>query len=57
MTTVHHLPARLSPALTVREAITDAITRFLVGLDTSDKPLFENRLYRNRNPKHQWKCL
>ncbi|KAJ0419679.1 hypothetical protein BJY00DRAFT_285737 [Aspergillus carlsbadensis] len=42
MATIHPLPAHLSPALTRREAITDAITRFLVALDTSDKPLFES---------------
>ncbi|KAL3482940.1 hypothetical protein BJX62DRAFT_245383 [Aspergillus germanicus] len=43
MTTIHqhHLPARLSPALTVWEAITNAVTRFLVALGTPNKPLFE----------------
>ncbi|KAL2836898.1 hypothetical protein BJX68DRAFT_274314 [Aspergillus pseudodeflectus] len=42
MATIHPLPALLSPTPTVREAVTDAITRFLVGLDTSDKSLFES---------------
>jgi hypothetical protein len=42
MATITHLPAHLSPALTRREAITDAITRFLVGLDTTNKSLFES---------------
>ncbi|KAL2812540.1 SnoaL-like domain-containing protein [Aspergillus granulosus] len=49
MTTIrqHHLPACLSPALTVREAITDAVTRFLVGLDTPDKHLFESAFIKS----------
>ncbi|KAL3466894.1 SnoaL-like domain-containing protein [Aspergillus heterothallicus] len=42
MATIPSLPARLSPALTGREAITDAIHRFIAGLDTSDKALFES---------------
>jgi hypothetical protein len=42
MATIPPLPARLSPGLTRREAVTDAITRFLVGLDTSNKSLFES---------------
>ncbi|KAL3488400.1 SnoaL-like domain-containing protein [Aspergillus germanicus] len=42
MATLPPLPAHLSPGLTRREAITDAITRFLVGLDTSNKSLFES---------------
>ncbi|KAL2812002.1 hypothetical protein BJX63DRAFT_397866 [Aspergillus granulosus] len=44
MATIPSLPARLSPVLTGREAITDAIHRFLTGLDTSDKSLFESSL-------------
>lgn len=36
------LPAALSPALTPREAITDALYRCVNGLDTNDKALFES---------------
>ncbi|KAL2828331.1 SnoaL-like domain-containing protein [Aspergillus pseudoustus] len=42
MATIPSLSARLNPPLQGREAITDAITRFLVGLDTDDKTLFES---------------
>ncbi|RJE18852.1 hypothetical protein PHISCL_08808 [Aspergillus sclerotialis] len=42
MDTIPSLPAKLSPSLTEREAITDALYRFLVGLDTNDKTLFES---------------
>lgn len=34
------LPTTLSPPLGPREAITDALYRCVVGLDTNDKPLF-----------------
>lgn len=42
MTTIPSLPASLSPALTGREAIADAVYRFLLGLDTSDSALFNS---------------
>lgn len=38
------LPAKLSPPLSSREAITDAIYRAVVGLDTNDADLFNSAL-------------
>jgi hypothetical protein len=38
------LPARLNPPLTGREAITDALSRFLIALDTADEALFTSSL-------------
>lgn len=36
------LPATLSPALSDREAVADALYRFSTGLDRNDKALFES---------------
>ncbi|KAL4884605.1 hypothetical protein BJY04DRAFT_215066 [Aspergillus karnatakaensis] len=38
------LPARLNPPLTGRDAITDALSRFLISLDTVDEALFTSSL-------------
>lgn len=40
--TIPNLPATLSPALTPREAITDAVYRFALALDTGDLALFDS---------------
>ncbi|KAL2808096.1 hypothetical protein BJX63DRAFT_439670 [Aspergillus granulosus] len=37
-----NLPAALSPALPVREAVADALHRFLMGMDTNDTALFDS---------------
>lgn len=42
MTSVPSLPARLSPPLSDREAINDAIYRAAIGLDTDDVDLFDS---------------
>jgi hypothetical protein len=42
MTAIWSLPASLSPPLDTRGAITDALYRFVVGLDTSDAALFDS---------------
>ncbi|PLB54052.1 hypothetical protein P170DRAFT_504876 [Aspergillus steynii IBT 23096] len=42
MTTIPNLPPSLSPALTGREAISDAVFRFVQALDTSDLALFDS---------------
>ncbi|KAA8644079.1 hypothetical protein EYZ11_005448 [Aspergillus tanneri] len=36
------LPAALSPALTTREAIADALHRCMIGMDTNDTALFDS---------------
>ncbi|RDW72681.1 nuclear transport factor 2 family protein [Aspergillus mulundensis] len=38
------LPARLNPALTGRDAIIDALSRFLISLDTADEALFTSSI-------------
>ncbi|KAJ0418883.1 hypothetical protein BJY00DRAFT_287179 [Aspergillus carlsbadensis] len=38
------LPARLNPPLTGREAITDALSRFLIAFDTADETLFTSSI-------------
>jgi hypothetical protein len=41
------LPAALSPALSDREGVADALYRFIVGLDTNDVALFESAFTRD----------
>ena len=36
------LPAVLTPALDTREAVTDALHRFMLGMDTNDSELFDS---------------
>lgn len=42
MTTIPSLPTTLSPPLTGREAIADALYRGVLGLDTNDAALFDS---------------
>lgn len=42
MATLPTLPAVLSPALTGRDAIADALYRLVLGLDTNNKELFDS---------------
>jgi hypothetical protein len=41
MTSDMNLPASLAPSLETREAISDALHRFMVGMDTNDSALFD----------------
>ncbi|EAW10946.1 nuclear transport factor 2 family protein [Aspergillus clavatus NRRL 1] len=42
MTSIPSLPTTLAPALSGREAITDALYRFVLGLDNNDPNLFDS---------------
>ncbi|MCJ1436259.1 hypothetical protein MMC27_005637 [Xylographa pallens] len=42
MASTMSLPAALSPSLTSREAIADALYRFVIGMDTNDIALFDS---------------
>ncbi|KAH8432796.1 nuclear transport factor 2 family protein [Aspergillus melleus] len=42
MTTIPTLPASLTPALTGRDAIADALYRCVIGFDTGDTALFDS---------------
>lgn len=42
MTSDMNLPASLAPALETREAISDALHRSMVGMDTNDSALFDS---------------
>lgn len=48
MTFLPSLPTTLTPALSSREAIADAIYRCVLGLDTNDSALFDSALEDNR---------
>lgn len=47
MASIPSLPTTLSPALTGRDAIADALYRLVLGLDTNDKELFDSAFTPN----------